>query len=225
MTSTDKVRVAVADDEVTVRAGLRMLIDGESDLEVVAEAGDGEAAVRAARECAPDVLLLDVRMPSMNGLEAAREIRRLALPVRVLVLTTLDEEGVVDEAVRQGVAGFLLKASPPEEMLQAIRRAHRGQGSLDPSVVPGLLARFARGPVTPRDPRLNLLTPRELDVLTLVGKGYSNTEVAASLYLGEATVKTHLSHALDKLELRDRARAIAFAHESGLLSDRKSGES
>lgn len=221
MNTPVKVKVAVADDEGTVRAGLRMLIDGEPDLEVVAEAADGESAVRIAREHDPDVLVLDIRMPGMNGLQVAREIRRLELPVRVLVLTTLDEEGVVDEAVRQRVAGFLLKASPPEEMLQAIRRAHLGQGSLDPLIVPGLLARFASGPTTPRDPRLDRLTPRELDVLALVGKGYSNTEVAASLYLGEATVKTHLSHALDKLELRDRARAIAFAHESGLLADRE----
>ena len=217
--SPEVVRVALADDEAMVRAGLRMLIDEEPDLEVVAEASDGDEAVRMVRDCSPDVVLLDIRMPRTNGLEAAQRIRALDLPVRVLVLTTLDEEAVVDEAIRHGVAGFLLKASPPEDMLQAIRRAHRGQGVLDPSVVPGVLARFARGPVTPRDPRLDALTPREIDVLTLVGRGLSNTEVAANLYLGEATVKTHLSHALDKLGLRDRARAIAFAHESGLLED------
>ena len=214
------VRVVLADDEAMVRAGLRLLVEGEDDLEVVGEAVDGEDAVRVARETGPDVVLMDVRMPRLNGLDAARQLLADERPPRVLVLTTFDEDEVVDEALRHGIAGFLLKSSPPEDLLAAVRRAAEGRGVIDPSVVPGVIARLGRAPAAPaRSPRLDLLTPRETDVLRLVGRGLSNAEVAAELYLGETTVKTHLGRVLDKLGLRDRSRAIAFAHESGLMRD------
>ena len=214
------VRVVLADDEAMVRAGLRLLIEGEPDLDVGGEAADGEDAVRVARSARPDVVLMDVRMPRMNGLDAARTVLAEVPGTRVLVLTTFDEDAVVDEALRRGVAGFLLKSSPPEEMLDAVRRAAAGQGVIDPAVVPGVISRLGSAPAPrPRAPELALLTPRETDVLRLVARGYSNAEVAAELYLGETTVKTHLGRVLDKLGLRDRPRAIAWAHESGLLQD------
>lgn len=214
------LRVVLADDEAMVRAGLRLLIDGEPDLEVVGEAVDGEDAVRVVSDQRPDVVLMDVRMPGLNGLDASREVLAQAPQTRVIILTTFDEDAVVDEALRRGVAGFLLKSSPPEEMLAAVRRAVAGQGVIDPSVVPGVIARMGRAPAarTPA-PELDLLTPRETDVLRLVGLGLSNAEIAAELYLGETTVKTHLGRVLDKLGLRDRPRAIAYAHQSGLLDE------
>ncbi|QNN53494.1 response regulator [Nocardioides mesophilus] len=213
------LRVVVADDEAMVRAGLRLLIDGEPDLEVVGEAVDGEDAVRVAAETSPDVVLMDVRMPRMNGLDAARRLLADAPGTRVIVLTTFDEDEVVDEAMRRGVTGFLLKSSPPQDMVDAVRRAGAGQGVIDPSVVPGVIQRFGSVPAAPpRARELDLLTPRETDVLRMVGRGYSNAEIAAALFLGETTVKTHLGRVLDKLGLRDRPRAIAFAYESGLIS-------
>jgi DNA-binding NarL/FixJ family response regulator len=213
------LRVVVADDEAMVRAGLRLLIDGEDDLEVVGEAVDGEDAVRVVRATTPDVVLMDVRMPRVNGLEAAAQVLEAAPGTRVLILTTFDEDAVVDEAMRRGVSGFLLKSSPPEDLVAAVRRASQGQGVIDPSVVPGVIARFGAAPVAPpRSPKLDLLTPRETEVLEMVGRGYSNAEIAARLYLGETTVKTHLGRVLDKLDLRDRPRAIAFAYESGLIA-------
>ncbi len=218
------VRVVLADDEAMVRAGLRLLIESEPDLEVVGEAVDGEDVVRVARETRPDVVLLDVRMPRRNGLDAAHDLRALPDPPRVLVLTTFDEDDVVDGALRQGVAGFLLKSSPPEDMLSAIRRAAAGHGVLDPTVVPGVISRLGSAPARPaRAAELDLLTPRETDVLRLVGRGLSNAEIAAELYLGETTVKTHLGRVLDKLGLRDRPRAIAFAYESGLIAAGEDG--
>ncbi|GIM67883.1 response regulator transcription factor [uncultured Nocardioides sp.] len=214
------LRVVVADDEAMVRAGLRLLLDGEADLEVVGEAVDGEDAVRVVRDLRPDVVLMDVRMPRLNGLDAAREVLADVPGTQVVVLTTFDEDEVVDEALRRGVAGFLLKSSPPEAMLDAVRRAAAGQGVIDPSVVPGVIRRLGHAPAARRRaPELDLLTPRETDVLRLVGLGLSNAEIAADLYLGETTVKTHLGRVLDKLGLRDRARAIAWAHRSGLLED------
>jgi DNA-binding NarL/FixJ family response regulator len=213
------IRVVLADDEAMVRAGLRLLIEGEDDLEVVGEAVDGVDAVDVVGETRPDVVLMDVRMPRMNGLDAAREVLAGDQPPRVLVLTTFDEDEVVDEALRRGITGFLLKSSPPDDMLAAVRRAAAGQGVIDPSVVPGVISRFgSTPPARPPAPELDVLTPRETDVLRLVGKGYSNAEIAAELYLGETTVKTHLGRVLDKLGLRDRPRAIAFAYESGLIS-------
>jgi DNA-binding NarL/FixJ family response regulator len=213
------LRVVLADDEAMVRAGLRLLIDGEPDLEVVGEAVDGEDAVRVVAATTPDVVLMDVRMPRLNGLDAARRILDAAPGTRVLVLTTFDEDAVVDEAMRRGVTGFLLKSSPPEDLVEAVRRAARGQGVIDPSVVPGVISRYGATPAArERSAALDVLTPRETDVLRMVGRGYSNAEIAAELFLGETTVKTHLGRVLDKLDLRDRPRAIAFAYESGLIA-------
>jgi DNA-binding NarL/FixJ family response regulator len=212
------LRVVIADDEAMVRAGLRLLIEGEPDLEVVGEATDGEAAVAQVAALAPDVVLMDVRMPRLNGLEAARRVVESGSSARVVVLTTFDEDEVVDLAMRHGVAGFLLKSSPPEDLVDAIRRAGAGHGSLDPAVVPGIIERYRQGArAVSRAPELDQLTAREREVLALVGRGYSNAEIAARLFLGETTVKTHLGRVLDKLGLRDRPRAIAFAYESGLI--------
>jgi DNA-binding NarL/FixJ family response regulator len=213
------LRVVLADDEAMVRAGLRLLIEGEPDLEVVGEAVDGEDAVRVVAQTSPDVVLMDVRMPRLNGLDAARAILEGTPSTRVIVLTTFDEDEVVDEAMRRGVAGFLLKSSPPEDMVEAVRRASRGQGVIDPSVVPGVISRYGAAPAPPaRSAALDVLTPRETDVLRMVGRGFSNAEIAEALFLGETTVKTHLGRVLDKLGLRDRSRAIAFAYESGLIT-------
>jgi DNA-binding NarL/FixJ family response regulator len=213
------IRVVLADDEAIMRAGLRMLISDEPDMEVVGEAADGNEAVRLVDQLRPDVVLMDARMPGLDGIGAARAIGRNHPGVRVLVLTTFDEEVLVDGALRAGVAGFLLKVSPPEQLLDALREVASGRGLLDPAVVPRIISSYAGAPqARPRDPALDRLTAREAEVLALVGRGLSNAEIAARLFLGETTVKTHLGRALDKLELRDRARAIAFAYASGLIS-------
>jgi DNA-binding NarL/FixJ family response regulator len=213
------IRILLADDEAIMRAGLRMLISEEPDMEVIGEAADGNEAVRLAERLQPDVVLMDARMPGLDGIGAAERIGAAQPGVRVLVLTTFDEEVLVDGALRAGVAGFLLKVSPPEQLLDALREVAAGRGLLDPAVVRRVITRYAQTPrERPRDPALDRLTAREAEVLALVGRGLSNAEIVARLYLGETTVKTHLGRALDKLELRDRARAIAFAYESGLIT-------
>ena len=213
-----RTRVVVVDDEAMVRAGLKLLISSEDDLEVVGEAADGQQGVAVATKLRPDIVLMDVRMPRMDGLEAAARILAAAPGTKVLMLTTFDEDEVVDAALRQGVTGFLLKSSPPEDLVDAVRHAVSGQGALDPAVVPGVIARLAAAPAAPSPAaELELLTARETDVLRLVGLGCNNAEIAAELFLGETTVKTHLGRVLDKLGLRDRSRAIAFAYQSGLV--------
>ncbi|GAA3613521.1 response regulator transcription factor [Microlunatus ginsengisoli] len=221
MTETGKqqtVRLVIADDEAMIRAGLRMLIDHQPDLEVVEEAADGIQAVAAVRRSRPDVVLLDIRMPRSDGLEAARQILAGSTS-KVIILTTFDEDGYLAEALRIGVSGFLLKVAPPEQLLAAIRTVAAGAGLLDPAVTLRVIKSFAQAPRT--DPRahalLQTLTDREIDVLRLVAEGLSNAEIAARLYLGEATVKTYLSRMLAKLSLRDRVQAVAFAYESGLV--------
>jgi DNA-binding NarL/FixJ family response regulator len=214
------IRVVLVDDQAMVRTGLRMVLAAEPDIDVVGEAADGAAGVRVVTEQQPDVVLLDVRMPGMDGLEAARRILAAELPTRVVVLTTFDEDEYVAAALRAGVSGFLLKVAPPEDLVTAVRTVAAGQGLLDPAVTLRVIRTYASAPAPDpaRAAALGELTERETDVLALVAAGLSNAEIAARLYLGEATVKTHVSRVLLKLGLRDRVQAVAFAYESGLVT-------
>ncbi|WNV76106.1 response regulator transcription factor [Geodermatophilus sp. DSM 44513] len=213
------IRVVLVDDQAMVRTGLRMVLAAEPDIEVVGEAADGAAGVRVVTEQRPDVVLLDVRMPGVDGLEAARRIAAADLPTRVVVLTTFDEDEYLAAALRAGVSGFLLKVAPPEDLVAAVRTVAAGHGLLDPAVTLRVIETVAAAPAP--DPErvgaLARLTERETDVLALVAAGLSNAEIAARLFLGEATVKTHVSRVLLKLGLRDRVQAVAFAYESGLV--------
>jgi DNA-binding NarL/FixJ family response regulator len=212
-------RVVLADDEGMIRAGLRMLLEAQPDLDVVGEAADGLDAVEVVRRTKPDVVLIVFRMPRLDGIEAARRILAELPGTRVVVLTTFDEDEHVSAAVKAGVSGFLLKVSPPEQLLAAVRAVATGRGLLDPAVTLRVLRSLAAAPgVDPaRAAALQTLTDRETDVLRLVARGLSNAEIAAELFLGEATVKTYLSRMLAKLDLRDRVQAVAFAYESGLV--------
>jgi DNA-binding NarL/FixJ family response regulator len=214
------IRVVLVDDQSMIRTGLRMVLAAEPDIAVVGEAGDGASGVRVVTELEPDVVLLDVRMPGMDGLEAARRILSAGLSTRVVVLTTFDEDEYVTAALRAGVSGFLLKVAPPEDLVAAVRTVAAGQGLLDPAVTLRVIRSFAGAPAPDpeRAAALAQLTERETDVLALVAAGLSNAEIAARLYLGEATVKTHVSRVLLKLGLRDRVQAVAFAYESGLVT-------
>ncbi|WP_328461729.1 response regulator transcription factor [Actinoplanes sp. NBC_00393] len=213
------IRVVLADDEGMIRAGLRMLLDHQPDIEVVGEASDGAEAVSVVLRTEPDVLLIDIRMPRVDGIEATRRIVAELPATRVIVLTTFDEDAYVTGALRAGASGFLLKVSPPEQLLDAVRTVADGRGLLDPAVTLRVIQSLAEAPQ--HDPahasRLGGLTDRETDVLRLVARGLSNSEIAAELFLGEATVKTYLSRMLMKLGLRDRVQAVAFAYESGLV--------
>jgi DNA-binding NarL/FixJ family response regulator len=213
------IRVVLADDEAMIRAGLRMLVDAQDDMVVVGEAADGDAAVATVARTRPDVVLLDIRMPHRDGLSAARELLERPDPPRVVVLTTFDEDAHVSAALRLGVSGFLLKVAPPAQLLEAVRTVAAGDGLLDPAVTLRVIRSFADVPVPDRSKAgaLERLTARETDVLELVARALSNAEIAARLHLGEATVKTHLGRVLQKLGLRDRVQAVAFAYESGLV--------
>jgi DNA-binding NarL/FixJ family response regulator len=213
------IRVVLVDDQSMIRTGLRMVLAAEPDIAVVGEASDGAVGVRVVTELVPDVVLLDVRMPGTDGLDAARQILSAGLPARVVVLTTFDEDEYVTAALRAGVSGFLLKVAPPEDLVAAVRTVASGQGLLDPAVTLRVIRSFvgAPAPDPARAAALAQLTERETDVLALVAAGLSNAEIAARLYLGEATVKTHVSRVLLELGLRDRVQAVAFAYESGLV--------
>jgi DNA-binding NarL/FixJ family response regulator len=212
------IRVILADDERLVRTGLRMIIDAEPDLEVVAEACDGSEAIEAARRVPADVLLMDVRMPHLDGLAATRRVVERAGHPRVIVLTTFDLDEYVFEALRAGAGGFLLKDAPERELIAAIRVAADGGSIVAPSVTRRLIERFAALPdPTAAAPELDLLTPREAEVLRLLARGLSNGEIAAALVVTEHTAKTHVAHVLDKLELRDRVQAVVLAYETGLV--------
>jgi DNA-binding NarL/FixJ family response regulator len=216
------IRVLVADDQTLVRAGFRVLVESAPDLEVVGEAGDGVEAVELARRELPDVVLMDIRMPRMDGLEATRRIVALdrAEGVRVLVLTTFDLDEYVYEALRAGASGFLLKDTPPADLLAAIRVVAAGDALLAPGVTRRLIAEFARRPepsaVTPA--ALAALTDREREVLALVARGLSNAEIAELLVVSGATAKTHVSRVLAKLHARDRAQLVTLAYETGLVT-------
>ena len=215
-------RVLLVDDQQLVRIGFRMILEGEDDIEVVGEAADGKQAIEAATRLRPDIIVMDIRMPVLDGIEATRRlVRDRALPdARVLVLTTFDADENVVEALRAGASGFLLKDVTPGDFVAAIRTIARGDALLAPAVTRRLLDRFADRlpPVTSeRSDRLRELTDRELEVLALIARGLSNREIADRLVVAEPTVKTHVSHVLDKLEMRDRAQAVVLAYEVGLV--------
>ena len=208
------IKVVIADDQELVRTGFRKILESEPDIEVVAEASDGSQAVDEALLRRPDVVLMDIRMPKLDGLEASR---RLAGKVRILVLTTFDLNEYVYEALRAGASGFLLKDAPADELVRAIRVVARGEALLSPSITRRLIEEFARRPAASDWPALDALTAREREVLQLVARGLSNAEIANELFLGEATVKTHVGRILQKLDLRDRVQAVVLAYESGLV--------
>ncbi|WP_433121273.1 response regulator [Micromonospora sp. CA-246542] len=216
------VRVVIVDDQALVRAGFRMVLDSQPDLTVVGEAIDGADALRVLARTEADVVVMDIRMPTMDGVEATRRIcaDRPSGPPRVLVLTTFDTEADAFAALRAGASGFLLKNVPPEELLDAIRVVARGDSVVAPSITRRLLDRFAgQLGVTPTaDPRLAQLTEREREVLLLVAQGLSNAEIAVKAHVAEATVKTHVGRILAKLNLRDRVQAVVLAYESGLVT-------
>ncbi len=211
------IKVALVDDQALVRAGFRLILEAEDDIEVVAEAADGAAAIDAVIRHRPDVVLMDIQMPGMDGLEATR--RLVADGTTVVVLTTFERDDYILEAVRAGASGFLVKNAPAEELVAAVRVVTSGEALLSPSVTRRVLARLAADNPVAGDVagRLADLTEREVEVLDLVALGLSNAEIAQRLVVGEATVKTHVSRVLDKLGVRDRLQAVVFAYESGLV--------
>ena len=211
--------ILLADDQTLVRGGFRLILEAQDDLEVVGEAEDGRAAVERARECRPDVVLMDVRMPVLDGIAATRIVVDERLAGHVLVLTTFDEDRIVYDALKAGAAGFLLKSVPPAQLIDAVRTVAAGESLLAPTVTRRLIEEFVRRP-PPGEPaggRLEALTEREREVLTLIARGLSNAEIAATLVVSGATVKTHVNRILGKLDLRDRVHAVVLAYESGLV--------
>jgi DNA-binding NarL/FixJ family response regulator len=210
------IRVLIADDQELLRAGFRKLLDAEDDITVAGEAADGAEAVALATQLAPDVVLMDIRMPRMDGLEATRRLTG-STGIKVLILTTYDLDEYVFEALRAGASGFLLKDSPPDTLISGIATVARGDALLAPSVTRRLIAEFARRPAESPRPALPGLTPRETEVLIQVARGLSNREIAERLFLGEATIKTYIGNILMKLRCRDRVQAVVAAYEAGLV--------
>ncbi|MFN8020795.1 MAG: response regulator transcription factor [Acidimicrobiales bacterium] len=220
------IRVMLVDDQAMVRAGFRMIVETEDDITVVGEAADGREAIDLARRCNADVVLMDVRMPHMDGIEATAHIVGQPSPPRVLMLTTFDLEDYVYAALRAGASGFLLKDAPAEQLIDAVRVVARGDALLAPSVTRLLIEEVARRPKADPGtaaPGMAELTERELDVMRLVARGMSNAEIAEALFLGEATVKTHVGRILAKLDLRDRVQVVVAAYESGLVTPGDAG--
>ena len=221
------IRVAIADDQELVRSGFAAMLGSQNDFEVVAEAGDGRAAVEACRRHRPDVVLMDVRMPTMDGIAATRAIVRANADTRVVVLTTFDLDEYVVAALRAGASGFLLKDAPRESLYAAVRTVAAGDAMLAPSVTRRLIERHLRvvEPTPEQAKARDRLTERELEVLTAVAGGHSNAEIAAAMHLSEATVRTHVGHVFAKIGARDRGQAIVFAYETGVVcpGDRTSG--
>jgi DNA-binding NarL/FixJ family response regulator len=226
------LRVVLVDDQDLVRAGFRVILGTEKDIEVVGEAGDGQTAVELARELAPDVVLMDVQMPGVDGLEATRRILGAGGPIKVVILTTFDREDYLFEALRAGASGFLLKNASPEDLVESVRIVARGDALLSPEVTRRVIARFG-SPARPSEQRPSEqrpseqrpsehrppeLTDREFEVLVQLARGASNAEIAQALFLGETTVKTHVSRVLTKLGLRDRTHAVVFAYENGVVA-------
>jgi DNA-binding NarL/FixJ family response regulator len=211
------VRVLVADDQSMVRAGFRMLLGGEPDIEVVAEASNGLEAVDKAARFRPTVVLMDIRMPELDGLQATQRILAADDTPRILILTTFDLDEYVYEALRAGASGFVLKDDPPEQLLAAIRIVAGGDALLSPAITKRVIKQFTRIP-HPAPPReLDDLTERELEVFSLIARGFSNAEIGRELYISDTTVKTHITHILQKLKLRDRVQAVVLAYQTGLF--------
>ncbi len=213
-------RLVIADDQAMVRAGFRSLLDAEPDLEVVGEASDGEQAVEVVTRLRPDVTLMDIRMPVLDGIAATRAILDASVPTKVLVLTTFDLDEYVFEALRAGASGFLLKDAPAEDLAAAVRVVASGESLLAPGVTRRVIDAFVSraAPVrSPSDPGLGRLTPRELEVLGLLARGLSNLDIAQRLFVSEGTTKTHVSNVLAKLGLRDRVQAVIYAYENGVV--------
>ncbi|SOE02833.1 response regulator [Blastococcus haudaquaticus] len=211
-------RVLLADDQAVIRYGLRLILESEPDLEVAGEAADGEAAVASVNRLSPDVVLMDIRMPRLDGIAAIRRIVASGASTRALMLTTFDLDDYVFDALRAGASGFLLKDAPPEELVSAVRLVAAGEALLAPSVTRRVIQEFARHPAPARGGGTHgSLTARELEVLLLVARGLSNDEIAAELFLGRTTVKTHVARVLAKLGLRDRVQAVVHAYEHGLV--------
>lgn len=212
------IKVLIADDQAMVRSGLRLILETEADLVVVAEAENGEEALRAAKREKPDVVLMDVRMPVMDGLEATRQITQDNPDIKVIVLTTFDIDDYVYGALRAGAGGFLLKDAEGDQLIEAIRVIAAGDAIIAPSITKRLITEFASRPQSAEPEGLKDLTEREVEVLQLVARGLSNAEIAEELFVSETTVKTHVSHILTKLQLRDRVQAVVVAYESGLIT-------
>jgi DNA-binding NarL/FixJ family response regulator len=212
--------VLIADDQALVRAGFRMILEAEEDMEVVGEAADGREAVAEARRLRPDVVLMDVRMPDVDGIDATRRLLGDGSDAKVVMLTTFDMDEYVYDALRAGASGFLLKDVPPEQLVAGIRAVASGDALLAPSVTRRVIEEFVRRPpdsMRTAPPELAELTARELEVLRLMARGLANAEIAKELFVSETTVKTHVAHVLMKLRLRDRVQAVVFAYESGLV--------
>jgi DNA-binding NarL/FixJ family response regulator len=219
------IRILLVDDQALVRAGFRMILDAETEIEVVGEASDGREAIDQVRSLRPDVVLMDIRMPDLDGLEATRRILADGVagdtPPRILMLTTFDLDEYVYEALRAGASGFLLKDTPPEQLVSAIHVVAAGDALLSPSITQRVISEFVKG-TGPKPqaqfPRLEDLTARELEVLVLIARGLSNAEIAQALFVSETTVKTHVARILMKLGLRDRVQAVVLAYEAGVVS-------
>jgi DNA-binding NarL/FixJ family response regulator len=211
------IRVLVADDQSMVRAGFRMLLTGEQDIEVVAEASNGREAVAMAARCNPAVVLMDIRMPEIDGLEATRRILAANNAARILILTTFGLDEYVYEALRAGASGFVLKDDPAEQLISAVRTVAAGNALLSPAITKRVIRQFTRitRPAPPKE--LGELTEREHEILRLIATGLSNAEIGRELYIGETTVKTHVTHILQKLGLRDRVQAVVLAYQAGLF--------
>jgi DNA-binding NarL/FixJ family response regulator len=220
----DKIRVLVADDQTLVRTGFRVILEAEGDIEVVAEADTGIEAIRQAQLAEPDVILMDIRMPELDGLAATEEILRHRDPPTIVVLTTFDQNEYVYRALHAGAAGFLLKDAPSSRLIAAVRAAATGDSLIEPSITQRLVERFAEpGEPVGRPDELASLTERELDVLRLVARGLSNAEIAAQLVVAETTVKTHVARILTKLGIRDRVQAVVVAYETGFVTRKPGG--
>ncbi|MER6975954.1 response regulator [Streptomyces carpinensis] len=214
------IRVLLVDDQALVRGGFHSILSGQEDIEVVGEAADGAEAVDSALTLLPDVILMDIRMPRMDGIEATRRLLRGGrCPARVLILTTFDEDEYVYQALRAGASGFLLKSAPPRELAGAIRTVAAGEALLAPEITRRMIEEYVRRPRPGqgRPTGLQTLTPRELEVLNLIARGRSNAEIGAELFLSEPTIKTHVTRILAKLGLRDRVQAVVHAYETGLV--------